>query len=111
MTRIIQSNLRKCFGVCYGGQKNQVCYNRTAMPLDVALTDVVRLRKPHPCGGYEWTVVRLGADIGLVCNTCKRRVLLPRRDFEKRVKKFVSQSPRAPAGDAAVDEIRIGPGE
>ena len=69
------------------------------MPLDVALQDVVRLRKPHPCGGYEWTVVRLGADIGIVCTTCKHRVLLPRRDFEKRVKKFVSKAPRAALPD------------
>lgn len=59
------------------------------MPLDVRLGDVVRLRKPHPCGGYEWQVVRLGADIGIVCQTCQRRVLLPRREFEKRVKAFV----------------------
>ncbi len=65
------------------------------MPLDIALNDVVRLRKPHPCGGYEWTVVRLGADIGIVCTTCHHRVLLPRRDFEKRVKKFVFRQPRA----------------
>ncbi len=70
-----------------------------AMPLDVALNDIVRLRKPHPCGGYEWTVVRLGADIGIVCNMCKHRVLLPRREFEKRVKKFVWKAPRANAPD------------
>ena len=48
------------------------------------LNDIVRLRKPHPCGGYEWSVVRLGADIGLKCLTCGRRVLLPRREFERR---------------------------
>lgn len=59
------------------------------MVLDIHLGDVVRLRKPHPCGGYEWQVVRVGADIGMVCQTCQRRVLLPRRDFEKRVKNFV----------------------
>lgn len=62
------------------------------MPLDVRLGDVVRLRKPHPCGGYTWEVVRLGADIGLKCQTCGRRVLLPRRQFEKRVKTFVSRA-------------------
>ena len=92
---------------------NQVCYNRSAMSLDVALKDVVRLRKPHPCGGYEWTVVRLGADIGMVCNTCKHRVLLPRRDFEKRVKKFVIKQPRpAENADAAVSgDLGIGPKE
>lgn len=62
------------------------------MPLDVYLEDVVRLRKPHPCGGYTWKVVRLGADIGIECLTCGRRVLLPRRQFEKRVKTFVSRA-------------------
>jgi hypothetical protein len=59
------------------------------MPLELYLNDIVRLRKPHPCGGYEWQVVRLGADIGIVCTTCHHRVLLSRREFEKRVKKFV----------------------
>jgi hypothetical protein len=62
------------------------------MPLDVHLGDVVRLRKPHPCGGYTWEVVRLGADIGIKCLTCGRRVLLPRRQLEKRVKAFVSRA-------------------
>jgi hypothetical protein len=66
------------------------------MPVDIHLGDVVMLRKVHPCGGYEWTVVRLGADIGLVCTTCGRRILLTRREFEKRLKKFVSQSPPQP---------------
>ncbi|MCL4458371.1 MAG: DUF951 domain-containing protein [Chloroflexi bacterium] len=61
------------------------------MVLEVGLDDVVRLRKPHPCGGYEWRVVRLGADIGLKCLKCNHRVLLPRRTFERRVKEFVSR--------------------
>jgi hypothetical protein len=59
------------------------------MPVEVHLGDRVMLRKAHPCGGYEWTVVRLGADIGLVCTTCGRRILLARREFEKRLKKFI----------------------
>ena len=63
------------------------------MPLDLRLDDVLRLRKPHPCGGYEWRVVRLGADIGLLCLTCNRRVLLTRREVEKRTKLFVSHGP------------------
>jgi hypothetical protein len=56
------------------------------MPVEVAVGDRVRLRKPHPCGSYEWQVVRIGADIGLVCLKCGRRVLLDRRTFEKRLK-------------------------
>ena len=59
--------------------------------MEVRLGDVVRLRKVHPCGSYEWEVVRLGADIGIVCTVCKRRVLLDRSTFEKRVKTFVSR--------------------
>lgn len=51
--------------------------------------DVVKLRKAHPCGGDEWEVVRLGADIGVKCLKCGRRVLLKRSVFERRVKKYI----------------------
>jgi hypothetical protein len=64
----------------------------TAKFVDVHLGDVVRLRKQHPCGGSDWTVVRIGADIGLRCNTCQHRVLLPRSQFERRLKQLVSQA-------------------
>jgi hypothetical protein len=60
-----------------------------AMLPDLKLDDIVRLRKPHPCGGYEWKVYRLGADIGLECLTCSRRVMLPRRTVARRLKKIV----------------------
>lgn len=63
------------------------------MYIEIAIGDVVRLRKPHPCGSYEWTVVRIGADIGLECKTCKRRVLLPRGEFNKRLKTIISRAP------------------
>jgi hypothetical protein len=53
---------------------------------ELQLDDLVRLRKPHPCGSYEWTVVRLGADIGLECKGCRRRILLSRRDLSRRLK-------------------------
>jgi len=59
---------------------------------DVQLNDLVRLRKPHPCGSYEWRVVRIGADIGLKCQACGRRVLLDRRTFKKRVKTVIRRS-------------------
>ena len=61
--------------------------------VDFRMEDVVRLRKPHPCGGREWQVVRIGADIGLRCLVCKHRVLLERRTLEKRMKAFVSRGP------------------
>lgn len=65
-------------------------------PTDIRLDDVVRLRKPHPCGGYEWRVVRLGSDIGIKCLTCQRKVYLPRSQFAKRVKSFVERGPKKP---------------
>jgi hypothetical protein len=58
---------------------------------EIRLGDVVRLKKKHPCGGDEWEVVRLGADIGIVCRTCKHRVLIPRSVFERRVKTFLQR--------------------
>ena len=57
---------------------------------EIRLGDVVRLRKAHPCGSYQWEVVRLGADIGIRCSGCGRRVLLPRRQFIRQVKSLVS---------------------
>ena len=69
--------------------------------MDIRLGDVVRLRKVHPCGSYEWAVVRLGADIGIRCQTCGRRVLLARSVFEKRVKTFLSRGPIAEVQDGA----------
>ena len=53
---------------------------------ELQLGDVVRLKKAHPCGGSDWAVVRLGADIGLRCQTCERRVMLSRSDLEKRMR-------------------------
>jgi len=53
---------------------------------DLQLKDHLRLRKQHPCGSYEWTVTRLGADIGLECKGCGRHVMLTRRELAKRLK-------------------------
>lgn len=62
-------------------------------PVEFRAGDVVRLRKPHPCGGFDWTILRIGADIGLKCQTCGRRLMLPRRELERRMKSFVSRGP------------------
>jgi hypothetical protein len=62
-------------------------------PLDFELGEVVRLRKAHPCGGTDWQVTRLGADIGLRCLTCGRRVLLERATLEKRLKARLGTQP------------------
>ena len=64
----------------------------TAKFVEVHLGDVVRLRKSHPCGGTDWAVVRLGADIGLRCATCGHRIMLARSVFERRLKAFLSHA-------------------
>ena len=53
---------------------------------DIEVNDHVILRKPHPCGGREWKVVRIGADIGLECLTCGHRIMLSRRELAGRRK-------------------------
>lgn len=51
--------------------------------------DVVKMRKPHPCGGEDWEIMRTGVDFRIQCLTCGRVIMLPRRKFEKSVKKIV----------------------
>jgi hypothetical protein len=62
------------------------------MTVEIKVGDIVRLRKAHPCGSYEWAVVRVGANISIKCLKCQRRVLLERSIFERRVKEFVLKS-------------------
>lgn len=59
-----------------------------ALEIDVLIRvgDRAIMRKPHACGCFEWEVVRTGADIGVRCAGCGRRVLLEREYFERRVK-------------------------
>jgi hypothetical protein len=66
---------------------------------DLQMHDVLRLRKAHPCGGTDWVVVRLGADIGLKCLTCGHRILLTRRDVARRLKATVSRAGEMPDHD------------
>lgn len=50
-----------------------------------AIGDVVTLRKPHPCGGREWVIKRVGADLGLVCLKCGRRIMIDRFEVQRRM--------------------------
>jgi len=63
------------------------------------MDDVLRLRKPHPCGSTDWRVVRLGADIGLKCLGCGRRILLSRREVKRRMKSVVAPEAKPSAND------------
>ncbi|MBI4199105.1 MAG: DUF951 domain-containing protein [Chloroflexi bacterium] len=56
------------------------------MVMEFHLGETLRLKKTHPCGSDQWEVVRLGADIGLRCLGCGRRVLMERPTLERRIR-------------------------
>jgi len=63
--------------------------------MELQVGDRVQLRKAHPCGSFEWTIYRVGADIGLRCAGCGRRVMLTRSEFSKRLKAHLPQQQAA----------------
>ncbi len=75
------------------------------MVLDLRMGDVLRMRRPHPCGSLEWEVVRVGADIGLRCRGCGRRVLMDRPTLRRRAKALVERG--APV-DPAIERALFG---
>ena len=57
--------------------------------MDVQVGDVIRMKKPHPCGSLEFTVLRVGMDFKIKCNGCGREVMNPRLKCEKNIKKIL----------------------
>jgi len=57
------------------------------MGFEYEVGDIVKLKKPHPCGSFEWEILRVGADFRLKCAGCGHQVMLPRRQVEKSTKK------------------------
>jgi hypothetical protein len=58
------------------------------MPLPLSVGEKVKMKKKHPCGGDVFTLQRVGADIRASCDTCGSHIRMPRRDFEKRIKRI-----------------------
>lgn len=56
------------------------------------LGDVVEMKKQHPCGTNAWKIIRIGADIRIKCEGCQHSVMIPRREFEKKMKKVLAQA-------------------
>ena len=77
------------------------------MALDVRMGDVIEMRKAHPCGGSVWEVVRVGADIGLRCRGCERRILMDRSTLHRRAKGMIE---RGVPVDPAIEEALFGSG-
>lgn len=56
--------------------------------MDIQVGDIVKLKKQHPCGSYEWQVLRIGADFRLKCLGCEHQIMVPRKTIEKSVKEI-----------------------
>ena len=61
----------------------------------IRIGDIITTRRPHPCGGNEWTVTRTGADVKMRCNTCGHIVMLDREKFLQRRKALIQQGPES----------------
>lgn len=57
--------------------------------MDIQVGNVLKLKKPHPCGSSEWEVLRIGADFRLKCKGCGHQIMIPRPDLEKNIKKIL----------------------
>ena len=60
--------------------------------MEIKVGDVLRLKKPHPCGSYEWEVLRVGADFRLKCTGCAHQIMTPRKQVEKNIKEIKTNS-------------------
>lgn len=63
--------------------------------MDVKVNDVLLMKKPHPCGAKEFTVLRVGMDFKIRCNGCGHEVMLPRLKCEKNIKKIIREEKEA----------------
>ncbi|MEH7441902.1 MAG: DUF951 domain-containing protein [Mesobacillus sp.] len=61
------------------------------MEHEFQLNDVVEMKKSHPCGTNKWKIIRLGMDIRIKCEGCQHSVLIPRKEFTRKVKKILSK--------------------
>ncbi|RIW31585.1 DUF951 domain-containing protein [Bacillus salacetis] len=61
-------------------------------PKSFQLNDVVEMKKPHPCGVNRWKIIRMGMDIRIKCQGCDHSIMLPRREFSKKMKKVLESS-------------------
>ena len=56
--------------------------------MDISLGDIIKLKKPHPCGNQEWEVLRVGMDFRLKCMGCGHQIMIARRQAEKNVREI-----------------------
>ncbi|MBN6206514.1 DUF951 domain-containing protein [Ralstonia pickettii] len=59
---------------------------------DFAINDIVEMKKPHPCGENNWKIIRMGMDIRIKCQGCDHSVMIPRREFTKKLKRVIKKA-------------------
>lgn len=57
--------------------------SRQVVVMDFSVGETVKMKKPHPCGGYDFKILRVGSDFKIECMTCAHQIMLPRVKFEK----------------------------
>ena len=62
--------------------------------MNININDRITLKKKHPCGGFEWDVMRVGADFKIKCCSCGALVMIPREKIEKNIKKVNGEPPQ-----------------
>ena len=62
--------------------------------MDIRIGDVVRMKKQHPCGSYEWEILRVGMDFRMRCARCGHQVMMPRKQAEKYIRQIVNDPER-----------------
>lgn len=60
--------------------------------MNINVGDVIKMKKPHPCGSYEWEVLRIGIDFRIKCCGCGHQVMLPRKQVEKQIKQIITKT-------------------
>lgn len=65
------------------------------MSKDFDLNDIVEMKKGHPCGENKWKIIRMGADIRIKCLGCDRSVMIPRVQFNKKIKRIIEKSQKS----------------
>ena len=61
------------------------------MSMNYKLGSIVMMKKQHPCGTNEWEITRVGTDIKIKCTSCNRTIMLPRIEFNRKIKKVISE--------------------
>lgn len=72
----------RCAGRAYPG--STLCIR--GLHMDIQVGDIIKMKKQHPCGSFEWEVLRIGIDFRLKCSGCGHMIMIPRKEAEKNIK-------------------------